>query len=343
MSRIWSFDILGLPDMTTIPEPDFLTKLDSSVITIVTALSDSDRRSFLRVQQLVRREIGEYSYLEIGSEQGASLQPHLLDPACTSAVSIDLRPQAQPDERGLLFHHIENSTERMRQTLTGQIGSDLLLKLTTFDSDADAVPASALPGLVDLVMIDAEHTNTACFSDFVNVLAYVKQNSVIAFHDANLILDAIQNAERMLRYLNISFETVLLPDCVAAIGLRAMARPVRSLLGPHAHDRAGYVEASKKGLQKMVAQAVFDAGDLPHLTEKAPSDEAIATAQAALADARANVVLLQSALASSTTRVADLELLSAAASQRVAALEQSTSWRVTAPLRAAAKVVRGSR
>ncbi|MFM9927783.1 hypothetical protein VLK31_32775 [Variovorax sp. H27-G14] len=98
-------------------------------------------------------------------------------------------------------------------------------------------------------------------SDFIQVLSYLKPDSVIAFHDANLIIDAIQNAERMLRYLKIEFETVFLPDCVAAIGIRGMAAPVREMLLAHAHERATYVQRSKKQLQQMVAMSLFEAGN----------------------------------------------------------------------------------
>ncbi|AMM24201.1 hypothetical protein AX767_07430 [Variovorax sp. PAMC 28711] len=56
--------------------------MDNKVITIRTALSDNDKIALLRVQQLVGRTVGKYSYIEIGSEQDASLQPHLLDSAC---------------------------------------------------------------------------------------------------------------------------------------------------------------------------------------------------------------------------------------------------------------------
>lgn len=321
--------------MTTASEPAFLADLDNKIFTIRTALSDNDKIAFLRVQQLVGRTVGKYSYLEIGSEQGASLQPHLLDPACVSAVSIDLRPPAQPDERGVLFHHVDNSTARMKRTLTEQIGAAPLEKLTTYDADASTVSASVLPGLVELAMIDAEHTNTACFSDFIQVLSYVKPDSVIAFHDANLILDAIQNAERMLRYLKIEFATVFLPDCVAAIGIRGMAAPVREMLLPHAHERATYVQQSKKQLQQMVAMSLFEAGELPSLRDAATVAQAIEDARASdQTDSGQTIQALRDQVAAATARCTALERAAGGAAARVEALEHSTSWKVTAPLRA---------
>jgi hypothetical protein len=273
--------------------------------------------------------------LEIGSEQGASLQPHLLDPACISAVSIDLRPALQPDERGVLFQYDDNSTARMKRTLSEQIGAAPLEKLTTFDADASTVAASALPGLVELAMIDAEHTNTACFSDFVQVLSYVKPDAVIAFHDANLILDAIQNAERMLRYLQIEFETVFLPDCVAAIGIRGMAAPVREHLLPHAHPRVSYVQQSKKQLQRMVAMALRDAGELGVSKSEALALERIDAIEKLHA---AEIDKYRSDVKRVGAQLAEASAAATAAADRVRALEQSTSWRVTAPLRALRRV-----
>jgi hypothetical protein len=73
--------------------------LDTSVFAIQPG-HYSDRTSFLRVQRLVRTIQPDYAYLEVGSDLGGSLLPHLLDPACRVAVSVDPRPESQPDERG---------------------------------------------------------------------------------------------------------------------------------------------------------------------------------------------------------------------------------------------------
>jgi hypothetical protein len=58
-----------------------------------------DARSLLAVHDATRRVHGSFSYLEIGSYLGASLQVHLADPSCTAIMSIDPRPEAVPDDR----------------------------------------------------------------------------------------------------------------------------------------------------------------------------------------------------------------------------------------------------
>lgn len=123
----------------------------------------ADRTSFLRVQRLIRVLRPGYAYLEIGSDIGGSLLPHLLDPACVAAVSIDPRPDLQADERGVDFHYIGNSTARMLTELGRHTSATELGKLFTIDADASAIDPD-VPGMrADLVLIDGEHTNPRRF------------------------------------------------------------------------------------------------------------------------------------------------------------------------------------
>ena len=71
--------------------------LDTSVFSVLSAASENDRTSFLRLQRLIRTHVQPYTYLEIGSEVGGTLVPYLIDETCKSAVSIDLRPLEVPD------------------------------------------------------------------------------------------------------------------------------------------------------------------------------------------------------------------------------------------------------
>src|SRR6516162_9870377 len=89
-----------------------IESLDTTIFAIQPG-HNPDRTSFLRIQRLVRRLQPGYIYLEIGSDIGASLLPHLLDPSCAMAISIDSRPERQPDERGKDFYYPGNSTVRM--------------------------------------------------------------------------------------------------------------------------------------------------------------------------------------------------------------------------------------
>lgn len=142
-----------------------------------------DRRSLLAVQRATRHLTGTagYRYLEIGSHLGGSIQPHLLDPRCTSITSIDKRPLSQPDERGVSFAYEGNSTARMLELLAGVGPTD---KVTTIDGSAPEIDPSALGDPVQVCFIDGEHTDRAVVADFDLCLAALDEAGAIVFHDA---------------------------------------------------------------------------------------------------------------------------------------------------------------
>jgi hypothetical protein len=228
--------------------------LDIAVFRVETHSTPGDRASFLRVQNLARSVFGRYVYLEVGSHVGGSLFPHLIDPACVAALSFDPRPTALPDERGEFIPYLENSTARMMAVLGEQLPPVAMTKLTTFDSDVSAVLPEAAGSKATLAFIDGMHTNRACFSDFVGVLKFMETDCIVCFHDANLIADAIINAERFLDHLGIAHETVFLPDSLAVIGLGAHASTVRDRLQPHALERTAYLERSQRELWSHIAK-----------------------------------------------------------------------------------------
>ncbi len=49
---------------------------------IASQTTSADRMSLLALQLATRDMWGDYSYLEIGSHLGGSIQPHLPDPKC---------------------------------------------------------------------------------------------------------------------------------------------------------------------------------------------------------------------------------------------------------------------
>lgn len=79
--------------MTEIEFDQNLNDLDLELFAVIPSQStDDDKRSLLAVQRRTRELAGNYSYLEIGSYLGGSIQPHLLDSKCKSIWSIDKRP-----------------------------------------------------------------------------------------------------------------------------------------------------------------------------------------------------------------------------------------------------------
>jgi Methyltransferase domain len=238
----------------------FVDVLDVGVFCIPSATSGNDRQSLLRIQGCVRDR--PYCYLEVGSELGGSLVPHLADPQCTSVYSVDLRVSSQADERAETFHYPEDGEKAMVDLLTDRFDERTLRKLKIFRCDVSQLCPEDVPGKPDLALIDAEHTNVACFSDAVSVFRLVGQDAIISFHDANLIADAIQNFELMLRSLGMRVSTVFLPDCVAAIGIGAMSDVVTQRLQPFSLCRDEYLADARKQRWKMVARSMIAANEV---------------------------------------------------------------------------------
>jgi hypothetical protein len=149
-----------------------LESLDLTLFDVLpTQSTDGDRRSWLAVQRSVRRPAG-YTYLEIGSHLGGSIQQHLIDPWCQKIISIDKRPPSQPDDPGETFCHERNSTARMLDHLR-RIARHELSKVICFDADAKDVAPHAIPRRPDFCFIDGEHTHAAALSDFESALTSV--------------------------------------------------------------------------------------------------------------------------------------------------------------------------
>ena len=112
---------------------------------VVSQSTENDKRSLLALQSAVRGWHSSYSYLEIGSYLGGSLQPHVLDPRCGKIISIDPRPYAKAvrDQRGHDQLYIDNSAEGMLKLLAIIPGADLK-KITTFEKDASALDINAV-------------------------------------------------------------------------------------------------------------------------------------------------------------------------------------------------------
>lgn len=211
-----------------------IAALDVSIFAIDSQTSTDDRRSFLALQNAVRGAKNNYVYLECGSHVGGSLLPHVLDPRCRVAYSVDKRPPSQPDERGVVFPYQDNSSKRMLVTLAGHATEAQLAKVRTLDMDASALTANEIPEKPDLVMIDAEHTNVAVVSDFLHIYRLCGPDTVYAFHDANLVFSGLQNIEAFLRHGGVAFNSYVLPNVVYALatnGAQEALRPVGEKFG----------------------------------------------------------------------------------------------------------------
>jgi predicted O-methyltransferase YrrM len=150
--------------------------------------SPRDKIFLLAAREFVGETRGRYAYLEIGSYLGGSLAPFLTDERCTSILSIDERGRLLPDERGAAFDYAGVTAATMVDKLHG-CGLDTA-KLETFDGSIETLgPRSER---YDLAFIDGEHTDEACFRDFLWTLPLLKEDSVVLFHDSTLVYRALK-------------------------------------------------------------------------------------------------------------------------------------------------------
>jgi len=178
-----------------------------------------DRKSWLALQRAVRRSKSGYTYLEIGSYLGGSIQPYLLDPNCVGIVSIDKRIHEAPNERRTISTYEENSLERMLRNLRS-LSPEGVSKLVCFDSDAHDIDPGLIQVPPNICFIDGGHTKDAVMSDFGFCFRVCDPNAVIYFHDDWLVCPALAEIEKQLRRRGVSFVSMKLGGMTYAIGLR---------------------------------------------------------------------------------------------------------------------------
>jgi hypothetical protein len=243
------------PAMFTHAEAEALIEtLDPAVFKLDTQTDFNDKKMLLALQALVRNQKDGYVYVEVGSWMGGTLVPKLMDRKCRRVVSIDKRPAAQADERGVSWYYVSTSTQMMIDRLESALPSTAMAKLETYDYDACEIPEEARREKFDLGFIDGEHTNRAAFQDFVSLLPFAQPDSIIAFHDANLVIDAISNVEAFLRHQGLVYESVFLPKVVFAVFLGSFAALAGSLRSVSL-ERESFIMNSKLHLWDEIAKS----------------------------------------------------------------------------------------
>ncbi len=194
-----------------------ISQLDTGLFKHVLSQStENDKRSLLAVQLAIRQR-KEFVYLEIGSYLGGSLQPYVADPRCRQIISIDPRPCALPDERGVTQRYVA-TTESMLDCLRDVPGTDLG-KLHTIEAGTETILTGSLPSRPDLCFIDGEHTDVAVLRDSQFCLAALQGSGCITYHDANIVYNGIHSFIEILRQRAIPFRAMHLPDCIFLIEL----------------------------------------------------------------------------------------------------------------------------
>jgi hypothetical protein len=222
-----------------------IARLDTSLFDAIRSQSSvGDKRSWLALQAATRSAKGSYTYLEIGSYLGGSIQPHLLDPRCRRIFSIDKRPLEQPDDRGQVFGYRDSTTARMLNNLR-QLAPDQVQKVICFDSDAKDVPLLNPPERPDLCLIDGEHTRSAVLDDFEACVRLCAPDAVICFHDVQVIHPAIAEILERLKRAHERFTPWKLDGLTYAIAM-GRGEVIRSgIVRALAHDGEAYLRAMR--------------------------------------------------------------------------------------------------
>jgi len=195
-----------------------VNRLDTTLFDAIPSESTPwDRRSLLACQSAVRMRWSPYVYLEIGSHLGGSLQPHVLDPRCATAHSIDPRPSVQPDARGQRFGYPGNSTARMLANLAAA-GGDAHRVVCHEETAAGLNPDAFVPK-PHLCFVDGEHTDAAVLADFALCQRVVAPGGLILFHDAHVIYNALDTIVASLDRAGTGYRACHLPDSLFAIEL----------------------------------------------------------------------------------------------------------------------------
>lgn len=162
--------------------------------------SVNDKLVLLKIRDIFR-SWPSYNYVEIGSYLGGSLVPFCRDEHCGNILSIDDRGRDQPDERGANYDYTAITTRMMIDNLAEQGVPET--RVNTFDGSISECDAPVLK--YDLMMIDGEHTNWACFRDFVHGQKLLAESAIVMFHDTRLVFNALKIIREHLKASKTEF------------------------------------------------------------------------------------------------------------------------------------------
>src|SRR4051794_9268432 len=185
-----------MTELADVPHADLAMRVDRLDVDLFSAVesqtTDSDRRSLLALHSAVASKRPSFSYLEVGSYLGGSLQALIRDRRCAHVMSIDTRTREAPDKRLRMWSYEDNSTTRMLELLSTVPDGDLG-KISTFMVRTDELRIDDLPARPDYCFIDGEHTDHAALRDArFCAEALADAGGVIAFHDYSMVGPAIR-------------------------------------------------------------------------------------------------------------------------------------------------------
>ena len=193
-----------------------LASNDPSLFAGVSTTTTTIDRAALNTIQSLARKSGDYTYLEIGTHLGGTLQTHCADPRCRKIYAVDKRPDEVADIRGKRLAYQNNTSANMLSGLRAAFG-DAIKKIEVFDDDIRDVPTECFSTPPDLCFIDGEHTIEAVVRDFTRCQAIASPDAIIAFHDSQLLRTAIVKCRGRLQDNGTPHRAMKLTGSVHAI------------------------------------------------------------------------------------------------------------------------------
>jgi len=241
-----------------------IRSLDTELFeSVISETSQDDRRSLLAIHDALATQLGSFSYLEIGSHLGGTLQTVIADPRCTRVISIDPRPDWQADDRPGIdgWAYDGNSTERMLEALRAVPNADMA-KLETVEASTEALAPGRF-SRPDLCFIDGEHTYVAALRDARFCRTVLHSAGVIVFHDVGIISQAVvdflyetpgPHRGYWLRSNVFVLELGSVPSMLKHPGVRSQL-----YLGPH-----GWLAANSVGQARRLVSMIQSSRNLKH-------------------------------------------------------------------------------
>ena len=230
-----------------------IENLDISLFSAIESqISNSERKALLLLQRCIRNR-GYYTYLEVGSYKGGTLQPFYADPKCKHIYSVDKRPAISPDERGRDFNYYNFiSSDQMMENLNNAFPNVFSQrnKIENFETDISEIEKVKFKNKPNLCFIDGEHTNKAVYNDFLSCLSIGHTDLIIAMHDANIIYNGISRIILFLHRNKINYKTLKLMGDVYIIMMNKAIDHYNGLLTPYSENQNQYFLKAKYYLNK---------------------------------------------------------------------------------------------
>jgi hypothetical protein len=181
-------------------------------------LTQNDKKSLLACQKGVRELLPEYTYLEIGSYMGGSLQPYVQDTHCRRIYSVDKRPPIAPDVSGFDRKYKNNTTETMLNNLR-EVSVEGTEKVICLEGDVNDIDPGRVEEKPQLCFVDGEHTDEAAMRDFKFCLEVMADNGAVMFHDSAIIYNALWDIIDIVKQKGIKFRAYNIADYVFVLEL----------------------------------------------------------------------------------------------------------------------------